>query len=167
MRCVVPAIGIALMIGAAGPSWALEPNDLVGTWKLLSNVRQTAGGDKVENNLGANPNGVMIITPDHRFTVIFVADGQKPAKTTEEFAALQKSLLAYSGLITLSPDPDNPTGLRMVTKVDVSWNAEWTGTSQTRFLSLEGNRLTIRTAPGRSAFTGEMVISTLVFERSR
>ncbi len=155
------------MISGLSPAWALEPQDVVGTWKLLSNVRQVAGSDKVVNNLGAHPNGLMILTPDHRFTYIATAEGRKPAKTTEEFAALQKSELAYSGLATFSPDPDNPKGLKMVNKVDMAWNEEWTGTSQTRFLSLDGNRLTIHTALMKNPISGEMAVSTLVFERSK
>jgi hypothetical protein len=69
-------------------------------------VRQVAGSDRVVDNLGAHPNGVMIITPEYRFIVIFTAaEGRKPAATTEEFAALKRSQIAYSGLVTLSPDP--------------------------------------------------------------
>jgi hypothetical protein len=167
MKFVVTTIGIALMVGGASPLWALEPQDLVGTWKLLSNVRQVVDSDKLVDNLGAHPNGVMIITPEHRFVYIATAEGRKPAKTTEEFAALQKSELAYSGLVTFSPDPDNSKSLKMVNKVDIAWNEEWTGTSQTRFLSLDGNRLTIRTALIKNPISGEMAISTLVFERSK
>ena len=55
----------------------------------------------------------------------------------------------------------------MVNKVDIAWNEEWTGTSQTRFLSLDGNHLTIRTAAIKNPISGEMAISTLVFERSK
>ena len=161
-------IGFALLIGMGGASWALEPQDVVGTWKLLSSVRQVAGSDKVIDNLGAHPNGVLIITPEHRFIVIFTAaEGRRPATTTEEFAALQKSQIAYSGLATLSPDPDNPKGLKLLNKVDIAWNEEWTGTVQTRFLSFEGNRLTIRTPLIKNPYTGEMAISTLLFERSK
>jgi hypothetical protein len=41
MKWIVTALGlIALMIGAASRAWALSPEDLVGTWKLLSTVRQ-------------------------------------------------------------------------------------------------------------------------------
>ena len=128
MKPIVPAFSlIALLLGAASQAWALSQEDLVGTWKLLSTVRQIVGSDKVINNLGARPNGVMIITPDHRFIIIETGDGRQPAKTTEEFAALQKSELAFSGLATFTPDPDNPQVLRMVSKVDVSWNEEWTG----------------------------------------
>jgi hypothetical protein len=94
-------------------------------------------------------------------------DGRKAASTTEEYAALQKSEIAYSGLAALSPDPNNPNGIKMANKVDVSWNEEWTGTNQTRFLSLDGNRLTIRTPLYKNPVTGEMAISTLVFELSK
>jgi hypothetical protein len=41
MKSIV--IGFALLIGMGGASWALEPQDVVGTWKLLSSVRQVAG----------------------------------------------------------------------------------------------------------------------------
>jgi len=111
--------------------------------------------------------GVLVITPDYRFTIIETADGRKAATTTEEFAALQRSELAFSGLATFSPDPNNPNGLKMVSNVDIAWNAEWVGTLQTRFLTLDGNRLTIRTEPHKNPHNGELAISTLVFERAR
>ena|SRR5579863_4345870 len=130
-------------------------------------VRQPEGSDKTINNLGEKPKGILVITPDHRFIVIETGDGRKAASTTEEFAALQKSELAYSGLVTFSADPSNPQGLKMINKVDIAWNEEWAGTSQTRLLSLDGNRLTIRTAMLKNPISGEMAISTLVFERSK
>ena len=78
---------------------------------MLSTVRQLEGDDKVINNLGEHPKGIMIITPDYRFIIIETGDGRKAASTTEEFAALQKSELAYSGLVTFSPDPSNSQGV--------------------------------------------------------
>jgi len=45
----------------------------------------------------------------------------------------------------VSIDPNNSQGLKMINEVDIAWNEEWTGTSQTGFLSLDGNRPTIRT----------------------
>src|SRR5712671_1062976 len=38
-------------------------------------------------------------------------------------------------------------GEKVVHHVDVSWNESWTGTDQVRFFKLEGDRLTITTAP--------------------
>jgi Lipocalin-like domain len=55
----------------------------------------------------------------------------------------------------------------MINKVDIAWNEEWTGTGQTRFLSLDGNRLTIRTPVLKNPISGEMATSTPVFERSK
>lgn len=101
-------LALTLWICAGGSAWALSADDVVGTWKVLSSVRQSEGGDKIINNLGEHPNGVMIITPDHRFIIIETMDGRKAASTTEEYAALQKSEIAYSGLATFSPDPYNP-----------------------------------------------------------
>lgn len=166
MKRIFAAIGL-LALSTVTPVFALSPEELVGTWKVLSSVRQMVGSDKVENNLGANLNGVMIITPDHRFIILYAAEARKPAKTTEEFAALQKSEIAYSGLATFEPDPNNPQGLKMTNKVDVAWNVVWTGTTQVRFLSLSGGKLTIRTPPIKNPFSGEMAIATLTFERAK
>jgi len=41
-------------------------------------------------------------------------------------------------LAPVSIDPNNSQGLKMINEVDIAWNEEWTGTSQTRFLSLDG-----------------------------
>jgi hypothetical protein len=88
-------LALTLWICAGGSAWALTADDVVGTWKVLSSVRQPEGSDKIINNLGERPNGVMIITPDHRFIIIETTDGRKAASTTEEYAALQKSEIAY------------------------------------------------------------------------
>lgn len=161
------ALVLNAFFGATSQARALSPQDVIGTWKLLSTVRQVVGSDKVVNNLGVHPKGVMIITPDHRFMIIETGDGRAPAKTTEEFAALQRSELAFSGVAEFLADPDDPQGLKMVSQVDISWNEEWGGTIQTRFLSLDGNHLTIRTPPSKNPYTGELGVSTLVFERSK
>lgn len=166
-RMTTSIASIALLICTASPARSLSPEQVVGTWKLLSNVRQVEGSDKVINNLSARPNAILVITPERRFIFIETAEGRKAASTTEEFAALQKSEVAYSGVVTFSPDPNNPQGLKMINKVDIAWNEEWTGTNQTRFLSLDGSRLTIHTPLIKNPITGEMAISTLVFERSK
>ena len=146
-------------------AFALSPEDIVGTWRLTSNVRQTAGSDKIENNLGENPSGVLILTPEHRFIVLFAAADRKPSNATEGLAALQNTHIAYTGLATFEPDPSDASRLKMTNKVDIAWNAEWAGTTQVRFLSLEGNRLMIKTPLIKNPFTGQQTVSTLVFER--
>ena len=126
MNRITTSIGlIALVICTASPAWSLSQEDVVGTWKLLSNVRQAEGSDKVVNNLGDHPNGVLIITAEHRFIFMETAEGRKAASTTEEFAALQKSEVAYSGLVTFSPEPNNSQGLKLIrTKINMHKNTK-------------------------------------------
>jgi Lipocalin-like domain len=46
-------------------------------------------------------------------------------------------------------------------------NETWTGTDQVRFFKLEGDRLTIKTAPQKNAITGLENIGVAVWERER
>ena len=50
---------------------------------------------------------------------------------------------AYAGTYTLEGD-------KVTHQVDTSWNEAWTGTAVVRFYKLEGNTLTITTAPYKS-----------------
>lgn len=166
VKCICAILFAACTLFSSA-AYALSPDDIIGTWNLVSNVRQAAGSDKIENNLGENPRGVVIITPEHRFIALFTSADRKPATTTEESAALQNSHTAYSGLVTFAPNPADAAGLKMTTKVDIAWNAEWAGTTQVRFLSLAGDRLTIRTPMIKNPYTGQDAVATLVFERAR
>ena len=158
-------LGVVLTGIAPGAAPALTKEEIVGTWKLVSNVREDINTGKKADNLGPNPIGHLIVTPDNRFMIVQVAQDRKASSTLEGQAALYKSMLAYSGTITLSPDPQ---GLKMVNKVDISWNDAWTGTEQVRYLSMDGPRLVIKTAPIKNPFhEGEVTVSTLVWERSK
>ena len=158
---------VASLTVFSSAAYAISPEDIIGTWKLISNVRQEAGSDKIENNLGENPSGVLVLTRDHRFIVLFTAADRKPASTIEDRAALQNTHIAYTGLATFEPDASDASRLKMTNKVDIAWNAEWAGTAQVRFLSLEGGRLTIKTPLIKNPYTGQQTVSTLVFERSK
>lgn len=162
--CLILVAAFSVFSSAAS---ALSADDIVGTWKLVSNIRQAVGSDKIENNLGEDPFGVLILTPEHRFIVLFTAADRKPATTTEERAVLQNTHVAYTGLATFEPDPSDASRIKMTNQVDIAWNVEWAGTTQVRFLSLEGSRLAIKTPPIKNLFTGEPAVSTLVFQRSR
>ena len=157
---------VGLTVLLSGAAAALTKDEIVGTWKLVSNVREDIHTGNKADNLGPNPIGTMIVTPDNRFMIVQVASQGRMASTAPAGqAALHKSMLAYTGIITLTPDPQ---GLKMVNKVDISWNDAWTGTEQVRYLSMDGPRLVIKTAPIKNPFhEGEVTVSTLVWERSK
>ncbi len=60
--------------------------------------------------------------------------------TEEEGVQLLGSMAAYAGTYTLG-------GRKVIHHIDIPWNQSWMGTDQTRFFELEGDTLTITTAP--------------------
>ena len=54
----------------------------------------------------------------------------------------------------------------MNNRPEASWKETWTGTDQVRNYKLDGNRLSLTTAPSPDAFTGKTSVRTLVWERS-
>jgi hypothetical protein len=133
---------------------------LAGSWKLNSWTIQIIGGEVTEP-FGPNPKGRVVFTPDGFVTFLIVAANRKPGFSDADSAALLKTLMAYTGKFTIDGD-------KFTTKVDISWSELFTGTDQVRFVKLEGDKLTIRTAEQASAvYPGKRVVGTLTWERER
>ena len=95
--------------------------------------------------------------------IILTGANRGPAKGTEEKAALLDSMLAYSGKYTIE-------GNQMMIRVDMSWNEIYSGANQnqTRFFTLEGDKLIIRSPEIVSAVRpGRKAVATLTVERER
>ena len=127
-------------------------NPLFGTWKLESMVYEATANGQRSRPYGDHPDGYLSYSPDGRMYAIGVVDDRpKPrdlVPTDEEKVKLQGSMFAYAGTYTAD-------GEKVVHHVDISWNQSWTGTDLVRFYKLDGNTLTITTAPARSAIDGE------------
>jgi hypothetical protein len=54
---------------------------------------------------------------------------------------------------------------KVIHHVDISWNQAWTGTDQVRFYKLEGNTLTITSAPNKLPTDSREGRSILVWEK--
>src|SRR5208282_2448402 len=78
--------------------------------------------------------------------------------TEPERAELHRTMTAYAGTYTLEQG-------KVTHHVDISWNEAWTGTEQVRFFKLDGDTLTITTAPAKHPADGREGISILVWER--
>jgi len=97
------------------------------------------------------------------YAILVAGDRIKPqeeAPTDEERIKLHKSMMAYAGTYTVD-------GGKVVHHVDISWNGARTGTDQVRFYKLEGDTLTIRTAPNKSAVDGREGVRILVWEKAK
>jgi hypothetical protein len=137
-------------------------NPVLGTWKLKSFVRElTATGERINSPWGDHPEGYLSYSGDGRMYGIITSDNRpKPSAANpsdEERVKLHQTMIAYAGTYTLENG-------KVIHHVDISWNQAWTGTDQVRFYKLEGNILTITTAPVKGV-DGREAIPVLVWEK--
>jgi Lipocalin-like domain len=140
----------------------MTASPLIATWKLRSYVREVLATGQKYNQFGEGPEGYLGYAPDGRMYAIFVRHDRivpdDVVPTEEEGVKLLGSMVAYAGTYTLGPD-------KVVHHIDVSWNQAWTGTDQVRFYKLDGEVLTITTAPYQSYHDGQLGRSILVWNR--
>lgn len=150
------ALGISAIISTA--THADERHPLVGTWKLVS-WQVIADDGKPQDIFGTAPSGYLVLTQEGRSIVLTTASGRKPGTDDAARAALQKSMLSYSGRYRVE-------GNDFITIVDVSWNEEWNGTEQRRHYRIKGDRLFIESAPAPSVvFPGKTDFRRIVWVR--
>ncbi len=135
---------------------------LIGTWKLVSYIREDIPSGVKSDVMGPHPSGYLIYGADGRMMVIFVrSERTRPAGAVPSAAESEKLLtgmVSYTGTYEVR-------ATTIVHHVDVSWNESWTGTDQTRNYKLETNRLTLATTPSLDPVEGKMSVRTLIWER--
>jgi hypothetical protein len=135
---------------------------VLGTWALQSYVRERLSDGQQHNQFGDSPVGYIGYAQDGRMYAIFTRNDRVTPRdvvpTDEEGVELIGSMVAYAGTFSLG---DNV----VVHHIDTSWNQAWTGTDQIRHFVLEGDTLTITTAPYRSYLDGTLGRSILVWTR--
>jgi hypothetical protein len=105
-------------------------NNLIGTWRLASFVYEFVDGEKVEPY--SDGQGSLTITPE-RFTAIF---SENPRKPTDDRASLFAGMMACTGSYQLD-------GSSAVTIVDMAWHPARTGSEETRYFTLDDDRLSV------------------------
>jgi CubicO group peptidase (beta-lactamase class C family) len=136
---------------------------LLGTWRLVSVSSSTHNG-KVDNEVyGLHPKGLITYTADGRMSAIITNDGRKPlsvndrlAAPSEERAQAFSTLVAYAGTYTF-------TGDKVIHHVEIDALPNRVGSDQVRFVTLQGDRLTLKTPPISRG--GEQQVLELVWER--
>jgi Lipocalin-like domain len=142
------------------PQKILLPQALEGTWRVLS-LEASFDGGPPEQFLGSKPSGYIAFFPSGRMFVMITGEGRKAAKTDEDRAKLLETMAAYTGKYRVE---DN----KVVIKVDASWTEIWTGTEQTRIVTINGDRMHIETPAIPSGLRpGKMVKVVAEFEREK
>jgi hypothetical protein len=135
---------------------------VLGTWTLQSYVRERLSDGQRHNQFGATPVGYIGYAADGRMYAIFTRNDRVTPRdvvpTDEEGVELIGSMVAYAGTFSLGDHV-------VVHHIDTSWNQAWTGTDQIRHFVLEGDTLTITTAPYKSYHDGTLGRSILVWTR--
>jgi hypothetical protein len=136
---------------------------LVGTWKVTSFTLVELVTNKTSRPYGDNPVGYLQYSSDgHMVTFQQSGDPKRPTSfpyTDEDRVNAHRSILgAYAGTYTIEGD-------HVVHHVVASWRPEWIGTDKTRYFTIEGNKLTIKTAPQTSAVAAGETVAIETFER--
>jgi Lipocalin-like domain len=130
---------------------------------MLSWTRTLVHSGVTTDALGPNPFGYINYAPDGR-VMVFVLRGQRQrpsgtVPTSEEKVALFDSMFAYVGTYRVQAD-------RVIHSLDGSWNELWSGTQQTRLLTLEKDHLVYGTPQTVDPMDGELCTYRVEFERA-
>ncbi len=124
----------------------MAQNPLVGAWRLLSWENRAADG-RVTYPMGRHVAGYILYTAEGYMNVAIMAAERPPHATTdpqggtvEERARSAKTYLSYAGTYEIGDG-------EIVHHVQVSLFPNWVGGEQRRFYKLDGDRLTLSTAP--------------------
>ncbi|HLY39642.1 MAG TPA: lipocalin-like domain-containing protein [Terracidiphilus sp.] len=163
---VLGLLVVVLRSALPGQTGSAVPDQqrILGTWKLLSYVREEVDSGAKSDVMGDRPSGYIQYGSDGRMMVMIAgSDRQRPAgpvATPAEAEALIKSMLAYTASYSID------SKARTIThQIDVSWDQSRTGKSLVRHYSLVGDRLTLTTEPSVDPVSGTKTIRTLTWER--
>lgn len=138
------------------------PQQLIGTWRLVSNTLEEVASGRKTDLMGKDPVGFINYGADGRMMILQVRSDrvkpQGPVPTPSEAETLFKSFLGYAGTYSIS-------GTTITHHVDLSWNEAWTGTDQMRTFSFEGNRVTLATEASADPIHGIVGVRRLVWEK--
>jgi hypothetical protein len=149
-------------VSEARPIRSVE--ELYGTWKLVSWKRRLLDTGETVEAFGKRPRGFLSYGRDGRVFFIMTKENRpKPADlaklTDAEKAALYGTMVAYAGTFTFD-------GSVATCNVDISWNENWTGTTQPRHVRFDGDRLVWSTSP-QTGIDGRRSESVFVWKKLR
>jgi hypothetical protein len=137
---------------------AASAQELVGTWKLISETVQR--GDQTDQPFGASPLGTMMFDPGGHIAMIIsrpslprIEANRRDAGTLDENKTILAGTLAFFGTYKVSV----PDGLLTI-HVEASTFPNWVGTDQKRYFTLAGDEMTwVNHAPAVSGETAKLV----------
>jgi Lipocalin-like domain len=138
-------------------------SSIVGVWKCTSFVDREVESGNVIKPLGENPSGYIVYTKGGHIVFSLVGDNRNvpaaPNPTDAERIALFTSSGSGGGRYRIEDDHS------VAITWDASWNQWWTGRTQKRKIEIEGDKMTITSAPTMSVSSGREIIFVITLER--
>ncbi|MEN3380534.1 MAG: hypothetical protein V7608_578 [Hyphomicrobiales bacterium] len=135
---------------------------LIGTWTLVSAVREEIPSGEKSDTFGPNPHGFITYSPDGRMMALITRrDRTAPANgraTAAEAETLYRSMMSYAGTYTFD-------GREATHDVDISWNESFTGSKQRRFAVFEGDVLKLSTPQSLDPIDGRLSVRTMTWKK--
>jgi len=146
---------------ATVPFQAIAEDDISGTYKLVVDQRKIVETGEVVS--APSPHGYITYGKDGRLMVLIVRQPRpRPESsdkiTDQERIDLYKTMSAYGGTYKFD-------GKTVEHHVDIAWNEVWSGTTQVRTVTREGDRLTLTTPSYTSQVDGKLSVNILVWEK--
>ena len=159
LRTWIAAIRSTVVPDAPSPEGSAR---LAGTWRVLSVDTEFQSSGKKEPTFGPKPNGFFVFTPEGRVIALIAARERDAGNSPEQLAALQRTVMAYSGPFRIDGD-------KMTIDVDISSNQTWTGSAQARYIKITGNSMEMVTPWMPSPFLADrpMVRGVLILKRAQ
>jgi len=134
---------------------------LLGTWTLVSAVREEIPSGAKSEMWGANPHGFINYCADGRMMAIITRSDRKAPTgkpTPAEAEGLFRGMLSYAG-------PFSIKGNAVTHHVDISWNQSFTGGDQTRYFAFEGDKLVLSTPQSQDPIDGKLSVRRMTWKR--
>jgi hypothetical protein len=129
--------------------WAKEKGSTLakqiqGSWILVS-IYVEQDGKKIEP-FGSKPRGSMILTPDGRFSIIFMKENlpkftsnSRVKGTTEENQAVVQGSLAFYGTYAVASEKEQTVNLRIEGSTFPNWDRQ----DQKRVMTVKGDEINV------------------------
>jgi hypothetical protein len=134
---------------------------LLGTWTLVSAIREDSATGEKADMWGANPHGFINYSPDGRMMALITRANRKApagAPSAAEAETLFRSMMSYGGTYAIE-------GNVVTHHVDISWNQSFTGGEQKRTFTLDGDLLKLMTPQSRDPIDGKLSVRTMTWKK--
>ena len=161
-KCLVVLLASTISLVFAPNSRAESSNDLVGSWRFVTNETTRPDGSKFDT-YGAKPKGILMFDSSGRFSLFIAnperskfASGNRLNGTPDEYKAAMQGSISYFG----SYKVDESAKL-INFEIEASSFPNWDGVTQQRPFSISGDELRFTNSSGSSGGSVLVVLKRL------